>query len=70
MAATLERPVRGDGRILAGVCAGLANRFGLPVALVRVGFIIFGFVGAGEIAYLVLWLVMPKADRRRGRRRR
>jgi phage shock protein C len=65
MARTLERPARGQGRVLAGVCAALADRFGLSRGLVRVGFIVFGFVGAGEIAYLVGWLVIPKASRGR-----
>jgi phage shock protein C len=69
MAATLERPVRGEGRLIAGVCAGLAQRFGVSTFLVRLGFVIFGFVGAGEIAYLVLWIIMPKAQRRGGRPR-
>ncbi|MEE8602876.1 PspC domain-containing protein [Euzebya tangerina] len=61
--AVLERPPRGQGRIIAGVCGGLAHRFGLPVFLVRIIFVIFGLVGAGEIAYLVLWIIMPKAGR-------
>lgn len=56
----LARPRRGDGRMIAGVCAGLARRFGLSTSLVRLGFIVFGLVGAGEIAYIVLWIVMPK----------
>jgi phage shock protein PspC (stress-responsive transcriptional regulator) len=60
---TLERPVRGRGRIIAGVCAGLADRFGIPRFLVRLGFVVFGFVGAGEIAYMVLWIVMPSGRR-------
>jgi phage shock protein C len=64
MAAALERPRRGDGRIIAGVCAGLARRFGISTFLVRLGFVIFGFVGAGELAYIVLWIIMPKAGRR------
>lgn len=70
MARTLERPARGDGRILAGVCVGLADRFELSPFLVRLLFVIFGFVGAGELAYLVLWIIMPRADPRRRRRRR
>lgn len=48
------------GRWIAGVCAGLADRFGLPRALVRLGFVVFGLVGAGEIAYVIAWVVMPK----------
>ena len=49
-----------SGRIIAGVCAGLAARFGLSKGTVRLLFIVFGLVGAGEIAYLVLWILMPK----------
>ena len=47
--------------MIAGVCAGLAQRFGLSTGLVRLLFVIFGLFGAGEIAYIVLWILMPKA---------
>lgn len=63
MARRLERPVRGDGRILAGVCAALGNRFGISTFLIRLLFVIFAITGAAEIAYLILWIVIPKADR-------
>lgn len=56
----LVRPRRGEGRVIAGVCAALAERFGISRFLVRLGFVIFGFVGAGELAYLVLWILIPK----------
>lgn len=59
MATTLSRPR--NGKLIAGVCAGVAQRYGMPTALVRLGFIIFAFVGIGEIAYIALWLLMPKA---------
>jgi phage shock protein C len=49
-----------SGKLIAGVCAGLANRFGVPKGLVRIAFVIFGLVGAGEIAYIILWILMPK----------
>lgn len=55
---TLVRPRH--GKMIAGVCAGLANRFGISKGLVRLGFVIFGLVGAGELAYIVLWILMPK----------
>ena len=55
---TLVRP--NNGRMLAGVCAGLANRFGISTGLVRLAFVLFGLFGAGEIAYIVLWIIMPK----------
>ncbi|HUG84804.1 MAG TPA: PspC domain-containing protein [Euzebya sp.] len=63
MPTTLNRPRRGDGRVIAGVCGGLAHRFGLSPFMVRLGFVIFGLVGAGEVAYIVLWIIMPNAPR-------
>lgn len=57
----LVRPTRGGW--IAGVCAGLADRFGISRGLVRLGFVIFGLVGAGEIVYIALWIIMPKDDR-------
>jgi phage shock protein C len=55
----LDRPARGEGRMLAGVCAGLAEHYGFDTTIVRVLFVIFAVTGASEIAYLVLWLLMP-----------
>lgn len=59
MTTALVRPR--SGKIIGGVCAALAARFGLPKLLVRLGFIIFGLVGVGELAYIVLWILIPKA---------
>jgi phage shock protein PspC (stress-responsive transcriptional regulator) len=59
MASTLQRPRRGEGRMIAGVCAAVADRFGLPRTLVRIAFVVFALVGAGEIAYLLLWVLIP-----------
>lgn len=56
----LERPGAGQGRMIAGVCAALADRFGVSRSLMRVAFVIAGFVGAGEVAYIVLWIVIPR----------
>ena len=58
MSNTLVRPRR--GKIIAGVCAALAERFGLPMFLVRAGFVVFGLVGVGELVYLALWIIIPK----------
>lgn len=49
-----------EGKWIAGVCAALAQRFGVSVGLVRLGFVIAGLVGAGELAYIILWIVIPK----------
>lgn len=55
---TLFRPV--DGRIIAGVCAGLALRFGLKPWTVRLIFLLSCLLpGPQFIAYLVMWIVIP-----------
>ena len=56
----LTRPARGEGRVVAGVAAAVADGLGLSTGLVRLLFVITGLVGAGEILYLVLWLLLPK----------
>ena len=53
----LARPRQ--GRMIAGVCAGLARRFGMPVFLVRVLMVAAGIAGFGLILYPVLWVLMP-----------
>lgn len=58
MAGTLTRPR--SGKVIAGVCAAIASGFGLPTWLVRVGFVIFGLVGIGELVYIILWILLPK----------
>jgi phage shock protein C len=51
-----------QGRIIAGVCAGLARRYGMPVFLVRVLMVAAGIAGFGLVAYVVFWVLMPKED--------
>jgi phage shock protein C len=53
---------RVDSRIIAGVCGGLADYFGIDPVLVRVAFVVITFAGgAGLLAYIILWIVMPPA---------
>jgi phage shock protein C len=56
----LVRPRR--GKMIAGVCAGLADFYGFNVTLVRLLFVIFGLFGPGEIAYIIIWVLAPKQD--------
>lgn len=50
-----------DGRMLAGVCAGLASYLTLDVTLVRVIWAVVSVItgGAGVLAYLVAWIIIP-----------
>jgi phage shock protein C len=49
------------GRMVAGVCAGVAEYFGLDVTLVRVIVAIVSVItgGTGVLAYLAAWAIIP-----------
>ena len=49
-----------EDRMIAGVCAGLARRYDMPVFLVRVLTVAAAIAGLGIIVYLALWVLMPK----------
>src|SRR5450755_2569293 len=52
---------RRDGRLVAGVCAGVADYFGVDVTLVRLAFAVFTiFWGLGALLYLAAWAVIPE----------
>lgn len=56
-----RRPRR--GRKIAGVAAGIANRYRIDPVLVRVGFAVAAvYGGAGIVAYLLGWLFLPEQD--------
>ncbi len=58
----LVRPRR--GKLVAGVAAGLAQRFGVSATLVRVMFLASMLLpGPQIVAYIVLWIIMPKEGR-------
>ena len=55
---TLMRPL--NGRIIGGVCVGLANRFGLRPWTVRLLFLLSCLLpGPQFIAYLAMWIIIP-----------
>jgi phage shock protein PspC (stress-responsive transcriptional regulator) len=50
-----------NGRMVAGVCAGLAAYFKVDVNLVRLAFGVFTvFYGLGIVAYLIAWAILPE----------
>jgi len=60
---TLNRS-RSD-RVVAGVCAGIAHRFGWNATLTRVLYVVVSLASAafpGILFYLLLWLLMPEGD--------
>jgi len=52
---------RRQGRIVAGVCAGLAAYLGVDPNLIRLAFAVLTvFGGGGVLLYLVAWAVIPE----------
>jgi phage shock protein C len=60
-----RRLTRSRNKMIAGVCAGIAEYFGWEVTLFRVAYVIVSILSVafpGIFVYLVLWVVMPKPD--------
>jgi phage shock protein PspC (stress-responsive transcriptional regulator) len=54
-----------SNRWFAGVCGGLAEFLGINSFWVRLGFFLLLIPGGlpGLVPYIILWMVIPKADR-------
>ncbi|SDZ38397.1 phage shock protein C (PspC) family protein [Micromonospora pattaloongensis] len=62
MRGKLTRPRH--NRMIAGVCAGLAQRFGMSANMVRLLFVLSLLLpGPQAVIYVVLWILMPNEDR-------
>ncbi|MFJ6214494.1 PspC domain-containing protein [Streptomyces sp. NPDC092296] len=56
---TLARPRH--SRVIAGVCAGIADRFGVSPGTVRLIFLVSCVLpGPQCLIYLALWLLLPQ----------
>jgi phage shock protein PspC (stress-responsive transcriptional regulator) len=56
---------RSRNRVIAGVCAGLAEYLGWPVNRMRVIYLIVSILSAafpGTLVYIILWFLMPGPD--------
>ena len=50
-------------KMIAGVCGGIADWLGWSPNLTRIGYVVVSIFSAafpGLLAYIVLWIVMPK----------
>lgn len=54
-------------KMIAGVCGGLAEQFGISATALRLAFVLLTLLGAGwgVIVYVVLWIIMPFAPEAR-----
>jgi phage shock protein PspC (stress-responsive transcriptional regulator) len=62
MTATLTRPR--SNRVIAGVCAGLARRWGWQPKSVRLLFVLSCLLpGPQTVIYVALWIMIPQEER-------
>jgi phage shock protein PspC (stress-responsive transcriptional regulator) len=63
MPAALTRPR--EGRMIGGVCAGLARRFGMKPNTMRLIFVVSCILpGPQFLIYLALWILLPNGEER------
>ncbi len=58
-----RRLTRSNNRMIAGVCAGIAEYFGWDVTVTRIVYVVISILSVafpGILVYLILWLVMPQ----------
>lgn len=58
--------VRSNDKIVAGVCGGIAEYLGWDPAGFRIVFFLVSIISAafpGTIVYIVLWILMPSAQK-------
>ncbi len=56
---------RSTNKMLAGVCGGLGEYFGIDPTLIRIGYVLVSIFSAafpGILVYLILWIIMPPAE--------
>jgi len=53
-----------DDRMIAGVCGGLGEYFGIDPTAVRVAYVLLSILTAfsGVLVYFILWLLIPERE--------
>lgn len=60
-----KKLTRSKDQMIAGVCGGLAEYFGIDPTLTRIGYVLISLLSAafpGLLAYIILMIIMPKAE--------
>lgn len=56
---------KSSGRMVGGVCAGLADKWGMDPVVLRIAFVALAlFNGVGGMIYLLAWLFLPEEGAR------
>lgn len=52
-------------KIIAGVCGGLGEYFSIDPVIIRLIFVVITLLGgAGVLAYIVMWIIVPEAGQK------
>ena len=52
-----------EGKLVAGVCGGIAEYFNIDPSLIRIGWVLFSFVfGSGLLTYIIAAIILPKKN--------
>ncbi len=58
-----RRLMRSRNRMIAGVCAGIAEYLNIDTALVRIIYVLLTIFSAGFpgiLIYIIMWIIMPE----------
>lgn len=47
-------------RMIGGVAGGLGAYLDVDATLIRVAWVILGLMGAGVLAYIICWIIIPE----------
>ena len=51
----------GTDKVVAGVCGGLGEYFGIDPVIIRIAWIVITLLGgAGILAYIIAWIIIPQ----------
>ena len=65
----MEKSIKGKkllrskkSRIIAGICGGIGEYFGVDPTVIRLLWVLFTFfsAGAGILAYIIAWIIIPE----------
>ena len=52
-----------ENKMLAGVCGGIAEYFGVDPTLIRLAWVVFSLLGgSGLLAYILAAIIIPRDD--------
>ena len=52
-----------ENKMLAGVCGGIAEYFGVDPTLIRLAWVVFSLLGgSGLLAYILAEIIIPRDD--------